>query len=267
MAKYSLRELLGLTGSNKTTSGKSRDKRKTASSGDREGRGMDFSHLNKSTGAYAASDELPEQSESDGGMAPDIAGITDKGNRVREKHTRGHNVAVSDEAKKNPVLAVKLLRSTKLSSSEIIRRLKEEPEAITAFTEKFMSENVPEWEFVSEEDKGKQAMAWSVRNDDKNGYNAGRNAARRVLDGMRDPYLTTKEIERSMEDYRKTSITNPGTSAHKMRLEKINDEYLRKKARARVEKNIALKDIGHNILHDELDEEKVFESMKKGMTM
>ena len=264
MAKYSLRELLGLNSRNKTTSGKKRDKRKTASSG---GHGMDFSHLNQATGAYIASDELPKKRENDDSVAPGIAGFTDKDSKVREKHTRGHNVAVSDEAKKNPVLAVKLLRNTKLSSSEIIRKLKEEPEAITAFTEKFMSENVPEWEFVSEEDKGKQAMAWSVRNDDKNGYNAGRNAARKVLDGMHDPYLTTKEIERAREEYRKTSITNPNTTAHKMRVEQLNDEYLRKNARACVEKNIALKNIGHNIPPDELDEEKVFERMKKGMAL
>ncbi|MFA7847851.1 hypothetical protein ACEOB6_23425, partial [Escherichia coli] len=126
-----------------------------------------------------------------------------------KKHTREHNVSVSEEAKSNPVLALRLLRTTDLKSSAIIKRLRDEPEAITAFTERYMTENSPEWEFVSDEDKARQAMFYSMRNDDSNGYSSGKTAALKVLDGMRDNYMTQKEFDRVQEDYRAAAMADP----------------------------------------------------------
>ncbi|MFA7847850.1 hypothetical protein ACEOB6_23420, partial [Escherichia coli] len=126
-----------------------------------------------------------------------------------KKHTREHNVSVSEEAKSNPVLALRLLRTTDLKSSAIIKELRNSPEAITAFTERYMTENSPEWEFVSDEDKARQAMIYSMGNDDSNGYSSGKTAARKVLDGMRDNYMTQKEFDMIQEDYRAAAIADP----------------------------------------------------------
>ncbi len=225
---------------------------------------LSFLHLNNGRNAGADnSDDTVNQ--------PDVLEIkgaetlfsSNEPEPLPKKHTREHNVSVSEEAKNNPVLALRLLRTTDLKSSAIIKKLREEPEAITAFTERHMTENSPEWEFVSDEDKARQAMIHSMGNDDSNGYSSGKTAALKVLDGMRDNYMTQKEFDRIQEDYRAAAIANPLSLAHKKEAEKADDEYLKTVARAHVKKHQALKDIGQYVSPDDLDEDKVYERMKQ----
>ncbi|EFC9846671.1 hypothetical protein CRG80_005100, partial [Escherichia coli] len=190
---------------------------------------MSFLHLNKgrNVGADNSGDTVNQPD------VPDISEVKGAESLFRsnepeplpKKHTREHNVSVSEEAKSNPVLALRLLRTTDLKSSVIIKKLREEPEAITAFTERHMTENSPEWEFVSDEDKARQAMIYSMVNDDSNGYSSGKTAALKVLDGMRDNYITQSEFDLSLALYREN---NPET--RRIEAKKLQEEYARKAA-------------------------------------
>ncbi|EFC2563335.1 hypothetical protein CTN89_001575 [Escherichia coli] len=223
---------------------------------------MSFLHLNN--GGKAGADDSGDTINQ-----PDIPDISDvKGAEslfrsnepepLPKKHTREHNVSISEEAKSNPVLALRLLRTTDLKSSAIIKELRNLPEAITAFTERYMTENSPEWEFVSDEDKARQAMIYSMGNDDSNGYSSGKTAARKVLDGMRDNYITQGEFDRSLALYRES---NP--EARRAEVKKLREEYARTAAREHVRYHQALKKIGQKVSPDDLDEDKVYETMKQ----
>ncbi|EFN7491518.1 hypothetical protein ACF6HX_002566 [Escherichia coli] len=223
---------------------------------------MSFLHLNN--GGKAGADDSGDTINQ-----PDIPDISDvKGAEslfrsnepepLPKKHTREHNVSISEEAKSNPVLALRLLRTTDLKSSAIIKELRNLPEAITAFTERYMTENSPEWEFVSDEDKARQAMIYSMGNDDSNGYSSGKTAALKVLDGMRDNYITQGEFDRSLALYRES---NP--EARRAEVKKLREEYARTAAREHVRYHQALKKIGQKVSPDDLDEDKVYETMKQ----
>ena len=67
---------------------------------------FDFSHLSGKT---------KTKGESDNGNEPLKQDSDDIQVYRPNQHSRGHNVAVSTEAKNNPVLAVRLLKETKLS--------------------------------------------------------------------------------------------------------------------------------------------------------
>lgn len=223
---------------------------------------MSFLHLNN--GGKAGADDSGDTINQ-----PDIPDISDvKGAEslfrsnepepLPKKHTREHNVSISEEAKSNPVLALRLLRTTDLKSSAIIKELRNSPEAITAFTERYMTENSPEWEFVSDEDKARQAMIYSMGNDDSNGYSSGKTAARKVLDGMRDNYITQGEFDRSLALYREND-----PEARRAEVKKLREEYARTAAREHVRYHQALKKIGQKVSPDDLDEDKVYETMKQ----
>ncbi|WP_074466201.1 hypothetical protein [Escherichia coli] len=223
---------------------------------------MSFLHLNK--GRHAGADNSGDTVNQPD--VPDISEVKGAESLFRsnepeplpKKHTREHNVSVSEEAKSNPVLALRLLRTTDLKSSVIIKKLREEPEAITAFTERHMTENSPEWEFVSDEDKARQAMIYSMVNDDSNGYSSGKTAALKVLDGMRDNYITQSEFDLSLALYREN---NP--ESRRIEAKKLQEEYARKAACEHVRYHQELKKIGQQVSPDDLDEDKVYEAMKQ----
>ncbi|VTN12133.1 Uncharacterised protein [Raoultella terrigena] len=105
---------------------------------------LDFSHLSGKT---------KTKGESDNGNAPLKQDSDDIQVYRPNQHSRGHNVAVSTEAKNNPVMAVRLLKETKLSSKKIKLQLASSPMALSVFTQKFMEENDPTWEFQDDEEK------------------------------------------------------------------------------------------------------------------
>lgn len=222
---------------------------------------MSFLHLNKGRNVGADnSDNTVNPSDSTGIV--EIQGadtLFGKPEPVElpKKHTREHNVSVSEEAKSNPVLALRLLRTTDLKSSAIIKKLRNEPEAVTAFTERYMTENSPEWEFVSDEDKARQAMIYSMGNKDSNGYESGKTAALKVLDGMHDNYITQAEFDSSLALYRENS-----PEARRDEMKKLQEEHFRKLAREQVRYHKELKKRGQNVSPDKLNEDKVYEEIK-----
>jgi hypothetical protein len=86
---------------------------------------FDFSHLSGKT---------KTKGESDNGNAPLKLDSDDTQITRPKQHSRGHNVAVSTEAKDNPVLAVRLLKETELSSKKIKLKLASSPAALSVFT-------------------------------------------------------------------------------------------------------------------------------------
>ena len=115
---------------------------------------FDFSHLSGKT---------KTKGESDNGNAPLKLDNDDTQITRPKQHSRGHNVAVSTEAKDNPVLAVRLLKETELSSKKIKLKLASSPAALSVFTMKFMEENDPTWEFQDDEEKARTALMFSTR--------------------------------------------------------------------------------------------------------
>lgn len=146
---------------------------------------FDFSHLSGKT---------KTKGESDNGNEPLKQDSDDIQVYRPNKHSRGHNVAVSTEAKNNPVLAVRLLKETKLSSKKIKQQLASSPMALSVFTQKFMEENDPTWEFQDDEEKARTALMFSTQNRDANGYSAAQSSAIKALKKMEEP-LTEDEVK------------------------------------------------------------------------
>ncbi|MDC9591816.1 hypothetical protein PSI23_21680, partial [Xenorhabdus sp. XENO-10] len=142
-----------------------------------------------------------------------------------KKHSKGHNVAVSEEAQNSPVLAVKLLRETDLSSKKIRARLQSEPEALSKFTSKYMEEHDPSWEFLDDEEKAFKAMTFSVNNSDANGYNQARHHAVNALKKMKEP-MTKDEIQNLVERTRQMmNESNPNTTDNVEARKQADQEY------------------------------------------
>ncbi|KER03317.1 hypothetical protein LGZ99_06060 [Photorhabdus temperata] len=200
MATYSMSDLLGLSRLKRKLSRKSPTKTATAKT--------NFDHLS----ARADDDSGHYTTEPAQELATDL--ITEQDNQPEpiKKHSRGHNVAVSEEAEKSPVLAVKLLRETDLSSKKIKAKLQNEPEALSKFTSKYMEEHDPSWEFLDDEDKAFKAMTFAVNNGDANGYNQARHHAVNALKKMEEP-MTKDEVQDLVERNRQMmNESNPDTA-------------------------------------------------------
>lgn len=87
-----------------------KDKKKQPQLSEENSSMFDFSHLSGKT---------KTKGESDNGNVPLKLDSDDARIARPKQHSRGHNVAVSPEAKNNPVLAVRLLKETELSSKKI----------------------------------------------------------------------------------------------------------------------------------------------------
>lgn len=64
--------------------------------------------------------------------------------------------------KNNPVLAVRLLKETELSSKKIKLQLASSPMALSVFTQKFMEENDPTREFQDDEESSLGANVFNA---------------------------------------------------------------------------------------------------------
>jgi|GEM_PF-1321074 len=153
------------------------------------------------------------------------------------QHSREHNVAVSDEAKANPVLAIRLLKDTDLSSRKIKAKLASAPQALSRFTQNFMEENDPTWEFQSDEEKARTALTYSVQNSDKNGYSAASISATRALKKMEEP-LTEDEVKALAE--RTTQLRNdydPNSPDNVNARRQADEDYKQEVAQAMARRN------------------------------
>ncbi|MEQ1968478.1 hypothetical protein ABLA30_16005 [Xenorhabdus nematophila] len=208
MANYSMSNLFGL----------SRFKHKAAHKDTTTA--ADFSHL-----SARADDSGHYTTEPAQEPATDLITEQDEQPAAPKKHSRGHNVAVSKEAENSPVLAVKLLRETDLSSKKIKAKLRNEPEALSKFTSKYMEEHDPSWEFLDDEDKALKAMTFAVNNGDANGYNQARHHAVNALKKMKEP-MTKDEVQALMEKTRQMmNESNPNTADNEQARKQADQEY------------------------------------------
>ncbi|WP_051876030.1 hypothetical protein, partial [Xenorhabdus bovienii] len=208
MATYSMSNLFGL----------SRFKHKAAHKDTTTA--ADFSHL-----SARADDSGHYTTEPAQEPATDLITEQDEQPAALKKHSRGHNVAVSEEAQNSPVLAVKLLRETDLSSKKIKVKLQNEPEALSKFTSKYMEEHDPSWEFLDDEEKAFKAMTFAVNNGDANGYNQARHHAVNALRKMEEP-KTEAEIQAMIEKTRQAmNESDPNTPDNITARKKADKEY------------------------------------------
>ncbi|MBA5601718.1 hypothetical protein H1224_11730 [Pectobacterium aroidearum] len=153
------------------------------------------------------------------------------------QHSREHNVAISNEAKENPILAIRLLKETDMSSKKIKAKLVSSPQGLSVFTQKFMEENDPTWEFQDDEEKARTALTYSVQNGDKNGFSSARNAATKALKKMEEP-LTDDEVQALAE--RSTQMINdsdPNSIDNLNARRKADEEYKETLAQAAARRN------------------------------
>ncbi|WFQ79519.1 hypothetical protein PXH59_18490 [Xenorhabdus sp. SF857] len=208
MATYSMSNLMGLGRFKRNTS-----RKETTPA-------ADFSHL-----SARADDSGHYTTEPAQELATDLITEQDEQPAAPKKHSRGHNVAVSAEAENSPVLAVKLLRETDLSSKKIKVKLQEEPEALSKYTSKYMEEHDPSWEFLDDEEKAFKAMTFSANNGDVNGYNQAKHHAVKALKKMEEP-MTKAEIQALMENTRQMmNQSNPNTTDNVEARKQADQEY------------------------------------------
>lgn len=200
---------------------------------------FDFSHL---FGGRAAADAGYQ--EQDRSQRLDKAAPEEVKTFIPSQHSREHNVAVSEEAKQSPVLAVQLLRTTNLKSREIKKRLSSEPEGLSAFTIKFMEENTPGWEFQDAEEKVFSAKMQSTKNGDRNGYSQSVNRAVQALKNMEEP-MTDDEVAAVAEKTRRImNMVNPNTPDNVAARKQADDEFQEQMAQAIITRNNQLRATG-----------------------
>ncbi len=202
---------------------------------------FDFLHLSGKT---------KTKSESDNGNVPLKLDSDDTRIARPKQHSRGHNVAVSPEAKNNPVLAVRLLKETELSSKKIKLQLASSPMALSVFTQKFMEQNDPTWEFQDDEEKARSALTFSTQNRDANGYSAAQSSALKALKKMEEP-LTEDEIKalaskasKMQNDYDPMSPQNVNARR------KADEEYREEVAQAAARRNDRIRASGVSLPGD-----------------
>lgn len=163
---------------------------------------------------------------------------------IPSQHSREHNVAVSAEAKESPVLAVQLLQTTDLKSRDIKKRLASDPEGLSAYTAKFMEENVPGWEFQNAEEQAFSASLFAQQNRDRNGYLASKDRAVQTLKKMEEP-LTEDEVAAVTEKTRRImNMKNPNTPDNVAARRKADEQYQEQIAQATAARNKALRSTG-----------------------
>lgn len=208
MAKLTLSGLLGIHPGRKT--------RATANSKETVNM-LDFSHLNEQgSGTRQNVNDAPTIK---------ILDCDPKASVRPVMHSREHFVAITEEAKASPVLAVRLLKTTDLSPKKIAARLRSVPEALSAYTTNFMEENDPTWEFQDDSERATTAQTYSLTHDDKNGYIAAKNRALKALEKMVEP-MTQEEHEDHVE--RMTSIynaMNPDSADNQAERKEADREY------------------------------------------
>ncbi|PWC12958.1 hypothetical protein [Brenneria corticis] len=153
---------------------------------------MNFRHLN-ATASHAAAGRYT-------GIARGLylSGGADNAEEAGDDaHSDAHRIAVSDEARNNPVLALKLIKK-KTSSDEAIKTLASSPRHISEFTNRKMAAVCPGWELLDEEGMNMAAFLHSMSHSDGNGYLAGIRAAQKALEKYVEP-MTAEDFNLMVE--------------------------------------------------------------------
>lgn len=111
-------------------------------------------------------------------------------------HSDAHLIAVSKEAKQNPILAFHLIAEG-IPHQQAIARLQGSVRQLSLFTRRAMEKVYPGWELLDAEDQNMAAFQHSMINGDTNGYRAGFNAALSALEKSVEP-VTFDDIVNSL---------------------------------------------------------------------
>ena len=111
-------------------------------------------------------------------------------------HSDAHLIAVSKEAKQNPIQAFHLIAEGSPHQRAIVI-LQGSVRQLSRFTRRAMEKAYPGWECLDAEDQNMAAFQHSMINGDTNGYRAGFNAALSALEKFIEP-VTYDDIVNSL---------------------------------------------------------------------
>ena len=112
------------------------------------------------------------------------------------RHSDAHLIAVSREAKQNPIQALHLIAEG-IPHQRAIALLQGSVRQLSRFTRRAMEKIYPGWELLDAEDQNMAAFQHSIINGDANGYRAGFNAALSALEKFVEP-ITFDDITNSV---------------------------------------------------------------------
>lgn len=135
---------------------------------------FDFQHLNLPS-YHAVLSAFPAPSDVSRGAS------TRSGDWPQGSHSDAHRIASSQEARNNPVLALRLIAQGK-PADDAIAVLGSRARSLSSFTQRRMLQTCPGWELMDDEDQNQTAFTDSLTNGDSNGYRAGFAAALRALE-------------------------------------------------------------------------------------
>ncbi|RYC38115.1 hypothetical protein [Pectobacterium zantedeschiae] len=108
------------------------------------------------------------------------------------QHSNAHWIAVSKEAKSNPILGLKLIKRGE-PYQQAIDILSVSHRHLSHYTKRKMITAYPGWECLDTEDRNMAAFIYSSLNNDANGYHTGFNAALVALEKYVEP-LTSEDF-------------------------------------------------------------------------
>ncbi|HEY0209499.1 hypothetical protein [Acerihabitans sp.] len=111
----------------------------------------------------------------------------DQSQQTPDRHGNAHWIAASQEAKNNPVLALKLI-AKETPHLDAIRTLAISPRHLSDFTKRKMIKVFPGWECLDTEDRNLASFMYGITHEDTNGYQAGFTGALRVLEKYIEPW-------------------------------------------------------------------------------
>ncbi|MCL5588131.1 hypothetical protein [Enterobacter roggenkampii] len=111
-------------------------------------------------------------------------------------HSDAHLIAVSKEAKQNPIQAFHFIAEG-IPHMQAIARLQGSIRQLSLFTRRAMEKVYPGWEYLDAEDQNMAAFQHSMIHGDTNGYRAGFNAALSALEKFVEP-ITFDDIANSV---------------------------------------------------------------------
>lgn len=114
-------------------------------------------------------------------------------NNQYEQHSEAHWIACSQEAKNNPIYALKLIQ-LHLSYESAISRLTGSFRYLSQYTTRKMEAAFAGWELLDDKDKNLIAFNESLFNGDKNGYQSSLRAANIKLEKYIEP-MTELELQ------------------------------------------------------------------------
>jgi len=147
----------------------------------------DFSHLSPGGNTGTIRSSARPYTSQYAAIAAVCSAIADDGSKGEEHHSDAHWIAVSREAKNNPVLALKLIKQGK-PQKKAISILAASPRHLSEFTKRKMVKVCPGWECLDTEDRNMAAFIYSTTYDDGNGYLSGFRAAQNKIEKYIEPW-------------------------------------------------------------------------------